>query len=681
MRHRRMSLAAGAMAVILGTLVGVCCVMCLRDAFSLNAPVEIVLGVCMGAAAMAVAISHGDRSRLWLLAALVLLGGVVIWKRDECSGSLRAIVGAVTGVYAEVYHNLAALEPGNGETIWVLALAGGLISGVTGWTMAREGSVVSVILAVAPVMVLCLMIVDLAPVIWLVLLVGTLLVMVISNGVRERSGEEGGRLAWWLVLPTVSLICIITTLWPPADYARPSWSETLRKMAESKDAVQNWGEELLTIAPRWNRELKTVDLSRIGPKTMTGTPVLEYWTDGPVSYLRGVCLGYYADNAWNALDTEDFSSWSGEELQQTGTGDYTLEIKTGTGKPQMYTTYYLTQVPEDGVAIDDAYIQNRSQMLQYTLNYGLEQTPMPEGYAALVQRAYLQIPEELEEPLQAFLQEHDLLGASAEAVAAFVQAWGTYDLDTPSIPGNVDFVMYFLQQSRRGYCVHFASSTVMLLRANGIAARYVTGYAVDAAQMQWNRVTSDDAHAWVEYYVDGLGWVPLDPTPAEETGDAPQQGTAETPPSQTAEHEEETTQPPEAQQSKPASPEPEEGKASAAGTGKSAMLILCVPVGAVILLGLRRWFGLRYRRERCSKGNPNRRAMTWWRWLLQLAKVHGSTVPEELVCLAEKARFSQHTLTEEELNLLKSAVEQHIAALKGDTLARRLWYQYGLVLY
>lgn len=677
-----MSLAAGAMAVMLGALIGVCCVMCLRDAFSLYAPVEIVLGVCFGAATVAVVISHADRSRLWLLVALVLLGGMVIWKRDVCSGSLRAIVGAVTGVYADVYHDLAALEPGNGNSLWVLALAGCLISGFTGWTMAREGGVVSVILAVAPVMVLCLMIVDLAPAVWLVLLAGTLLVMAISNGVRERSGEDGGRLAWWLVLPTVSLICIITTLWPPADYARPSWSETLRKMAESKEAVQSWGEELLSIAPRWNRELKTVDLSRIGPKTMTGTPVLEYWTNGPISYLRGVCLGYYEDNAWNAMDTEDFSAWTGTELQQVGTGGYTLEIKTGTGKPQMYTTYYLAQMPEDGLAIDDAYVQNRSQSLQYMVNYGLEQKPMPDGYTDFAQRAYLQIPAELEEPLQKFLQEHELLGASAEAVAAFVREWGTYDLDTPSIPADVDFVMYFLRQSRRGYCVHFASSTVMLLRANGIAARYVTGYAVEAVQAQWNRVTSDDAHAWVEYYVDGMGWLPLDPTPAEAAEEAPQQGNVETPPSGTVEREEETDQAPEVQQSKPVSPEAG-GKVDqpAARTGRPAMLVLCVPFGAVILLGLRRWFGLRYRRERCGRGNPNRRAMTWWRWLVQLAKVRGSMVPEELVCLAEKARFSQHTLTEEELNLLQQAVEQHIASLKGDTLAKRLWYQYGLVLY
>lgn len=686
MRHRRLSLAADAMAVLLGMLIGVCCVMCLRDAFALPAPTGIVLGVCFGAAAMAVLVSHAGRSRLWLLLALAALGGLVTWKWDAFSGSLRAVAGGITGVYAEVYHDLVALDPGDGNPIWVLALAGGLISGCTGWTVAREGSVVTVILTVAPVLVLCLMIVDLAPVVWLVLLAGALLVMLISNGVRERNGEEGSRLAWWLVLPAVSLICVITTLWPPADYTRPSWSETVRNLAESKDAVQNWGEELLSIAPRWNRELQTVDLSRIGPKSMTGTPVLEYWTDGLVSYLRGVCLGTYGDNAWHALDTEDFSVWTGEELQQVGTGAYTLEIKTGTGKPQLYTTYYLAQVPEDGLAIDDAYIRNSNQALQYTIRYGLEQSLMPDGYTAFARNAYLQIPTELEAPLGEFLREHDLLGSTAEEVAAFVRAWGTYDLNTPSIPSDAEFVLYFLQQSRRGYCVHFASSTVMLLRANGIPARYVTGYAVHGAAEQWNQVTSDDAHAWVEYYADGVGWLPLDPTPAEEPGDTPQQTTAETPSSGTADHQEETDTAPEEQQTEPASPEveteaAEEAHVSAARTGKPGLPIFCLPIGGCILIGLRRWLALRYRREHCGRGNPNRRAMTWWRWLVQLAKVQGEKIPEELVCLAEKACFSQHTLTEEELRLLQQAVEQHIVSLKTASWVRRLWYQYGLVLY
>ena len=54
-----------------------------------------------------------------------------------------------------------------------------------------------------PVLLLSLIIVDLAPVLWLILLTGALMVLTISHSVRERSPAEGSRLAWWLVLPTL----------------------------------------------------------------------------------------------------------------------------------------------------------------------------------------------------------------------------------------------------------------------------------------------------------------------------------------------------------------------------------------------------------------------------------------------------------------------------------------------
>ena len=108
--------------------------------------------------------------------------------------------------------------------------------------------------------------------------------------------------------------------------------------------------------------------------------------------------------------------------------------------------------------------------------------------------------------------------------------------------------------------------------------------------------------------------------------------------------------------------------------------LLVVPLSLVLIL-LRYGFGLQYRRKRCRKGHPNRRALTLWRWLVQLSKAEGEKIPEELLCLAEKARFSQHTLEEKELQLLQQAVNRSIAELKRLPLSRRLWHRFGLVLY
>jgi transglutaminase-like putative cysteine protease len=74
----------------------------------------------------------------------------------------------------------------------------------------------------------------------------------------------------------------------------------------------------------------------------------------------------------------------------------------------------------------------------------------------------------------------------------------------------------FLFSSRYGYCQQFAGAMALLLRMGGVPARVTTGFTTglyDTATKRW--VVSDiDAHAWVEAWFPGYGWVTFDPTPA-----------------------------------------------------------------------------------------------------------------------------------------------------------------------
>ena len=70
------------------------------------------------------------------------------------------------------------------------------------------------------------------------------------------------------------------------------------------------------------------------------------------------------------------------------------------------------------------------------------------------------------------------------------------------MPSGKDFATWFLNESDTGYCVHFATAGTLMLRALGIPARYVTGYYATAYANQTVTVTTDNAHAWVEYYSD-----------------------------------------------------------------------------------------------------------------------------------------------------------------------------------
>ncbi len=93
---------------------------------------------------------------------------------------------------------------------------------------------------------------------------------------------------------------------------------------------------------------------------------------------------------------------------------------------------------------------------------------------------------------------------------------GGYDdrSDMSSSRGMSDISSRFLFATGRGYCVHFTSSMVMLLRLSGIPARAVSGfrYAFPFEKADEYRVNSSCAHTWPEAYISGAGWIPFEPT-------------------------------------------------------------------------------------------------------------------------------------------------------------------------
>jgi transglutaminase-like putative cysteine protease len=75
----------------------------------------------------------------------------------------------------------------------------------------------------------------------------------------------------------------------------------------------------------------------------------------------------------------------------------------------------------------------------------------------------------------------------------------------------LDFVLH----TKRGYCQHFAGAMALMLRYLGIPARVAEGFVsgtYDSGTHTWT-VTDHDAHAWVEVWFAGYGWLPFDPTP------------------------------------------------------------------------------------------------------------------------------------------------------------------------
>ncbi|BFH66611.1 hypothetical protein J27TS7_35840 [Paenibacillus dendritiformis] len=98
--------------------------------------------------------------------------------------------------------------------------------------------------------------------------------------------------------------------------------------------------------------------------------------------------------------------------------------------------------------------------------------------------------------------------------AFLLQEYAYTKSDTEVPPAGRDFVDYFLFEARQGYCNHFSSAMAVLLRTQGIPARWVKGFAPgELTGPGQYTVRSSDAHAWVEVYFPTVGWVPFEATP------------------------------------------------------------------------------------------------------------------------------------------------------------------------
>lgn len=147
------------------------------------------------------------------------------------------------------------------------------------------------------------------------------------------------------------------------------------------------------------------------------------------------------------------------------------------------------------------------------------QIPLPEEE----KRRYLQLPESMSprvyELASRITAGTDTDLARARALAEYLRSNYAYDLDGHGKPAEgMDFVEYFLFEHPFGYCDHFSTSMVVMLRMNGIPARWVAGFAPGNLTMEDNGEVRSDvralhAHSWVEAYIPEVGWIAFEPTP------------------------------------------------------------------------------------------------------------------------------------------------------------------------
>ena len=100
------------------------------------------------------------------------------------------------------------------------------------------------------------------------------------------------------------------------------------------------------------------------------------------------------------------------------------------------------------------------------------------------------------------------------AIETWLRSTGgfTYD-ETPARAAGVPPLAHFVAEGRRGYCQHFAGAMALMLRMLGVPARVAAGFTSGKREDGGWTVTDHDAHAWVEVWFPGHGWLAFDPTP------------------------------------------------------------------------------------------------------------------------------------------------------------------------
>ena len=579
------------------------------------------------------------------------------------------------------------------------------------------------------------------PVLWLVLLLtgwGGLLLTARSAREDPRGAARLTLAALPLVGITMGLLTLAV---PAAGYRPPAWvthsRDTLFQTLGDLSLSLNWsgpfGGSLFSSAG----STPTVDLSAAGTQRYDGHTVLRIRTDytGKL-YLRGYSAALYQDNRWTPLEEDAYDALlaDGCVVDSTGTssGLNPLNFPARTDPTLPYYAFEVEQVSAPGGCVYFPYqvlsrpeelrgasFQDDSGMVRdrfvgtHTVYFRpglLEPDAAPplewqdalveQEYQKFVQQHYLQVPDDLLSDLlphiytlsdrlfqaQTSSSRYGSYSAydparspqvAAELVVEYLDELAEYDLSTPPVPDREDFTLYFLNESHRGYCMHFASAGTLLLRSLGVPARYVSGYVTYAQTPGSHTVPDRAAHAWVEVYLSGYGWYPVEMTPGYQGDALPWSPGENGEPAATPSAAPEPTPTPKPSAAPVQTPQPTFSAPPAqthSDGGAQPLPGWLLPVGillaACFLPILIRYVTGTLRRRRLRQEDPHRAMVSIYRYARRLSR-HGGTPPPLVEELAQKAAFSREGVTSEECRQARKA-----ACAEAERLYRSLpWWR------
>lgn len=742
----------GALARMLLALCGVYgAVFGLAQGFALETDVRLVAAFCVGAVAVCLLVPAAVRlvrrgrpqRRLWarkgcLFSAWAAVLALWAWGVPPVCLGFRLLCARITQEYRLYYAWVPQWYPemlsaGAAQArglytaflCWLALLAAGLVC----MALAAKKRALWGILATAVPFCLPLVITRVAGPGPVCAMLAFWLALVFSQPFHAANMARGARAAL-LALPLA--LCGVAALYLPldkTDYSRPAWAlNPWRTVLEwSAQLPGQWGAGAQAALDDMPTALVRVgshgaqNLTVSGPR-YTGRTMLQVESDvDGFFYLRGASAGAYTGQSWQAgrvlrmAGGQTASPLTYAARFAGSAARHTMQLRpVGDSTGLCYLPMYpagLQRAEFEG----DIYARLTGEQAQVAFvaqpgsSAPVALQAEEQAYAAAVREVYTALPEETRSALLALAAQAGIRpGAGAEALArqveAYVEQAAVYDIDAPRQPAQEDFAVYFLAQGKRGWCMHFATAAACMLRALDVPARYVSGY-VCTVEGGAADVPDYAAHAWVEYYVQGKGWLMLDATPPAGVAQGGQEAFASSGAESAGSTQPQATPAPQSGSLLASQPQ-SSGEQAPASTGEDGFglgasggqganspglpqavrqalartawaLGLCI--AACLLAAARRSLCQRRRRALFAQ-NTCRAALGIYRYALRLNG--GAPLPEHIVLLAEKAKFSRSGLSAQEMDALCNfAAARARQRREQAALPRRLWDEWALCLY
>ncbi len=281
-----------------------------------------------------------------------------------------------------------------------------------------------------------------------------------------------------------------------------------------------------------------VDLGSFGKFKLDTTIIMRVELDpmvpGPY-YWRGMTLDYFDGTSWNSTlkkTRRPVKKIEKEFFVQASTSERTVIQKIMLEPIDSVVIFGLGRIIsvkgnfyflEKDIATSLFVYRRGSKRLQYIVksDIGIVSPSQSDGF--LYWEKYLDVPNSLRSQIKALTDtvlksertrpQSDL--KKAKIIERYLKNNYRYTLNITPPGDNTNPILYFLFQSKAGFCEHYATAMTLMVRSAGIPARFVTGFAGGELNTYGDYiiVRQSNAHSWVEAMIDG-SWKRFDPTPS-----------------------------------------------------------------------------------------------------------------------------------------------------------------------